>query len=130
MSFKNKDRKNRPLGGKDIPNELNSQPILSNQYSLEIAQALRRDFGDSYAALKKVVAITGANERSVKNWWAAKNGPSGAHLINLIRFSDEVLETVLEMAGRNELLKAKSVVDAKNDLKVIHDRLALLLEPE
>ncbi len=34
----------------------------------------------------------------------AKNGPTGRNLVDLIRISDEVLEAVLVMCGREELV--------------------------
>jgi hypothetical protein len=58
---------------------------------------------------------TGA--RAVKNWFEAKNGPSGEFLIVLCRHSDSVLETLLRMAGREEQLKSKKLIDAKTKLR-------------
>jgi hypothetical protein len=60
-----------------------------------------------------VVALTKANERAVKNWFSAKNGPTGEHLVDLVRSSDEVLEVVLLMSGRRELVLAKKFGDSK-----------------
>jgi len=84
-----------------------------------IAVALRREYGGTHAAIKTVVALTGANERSVKNWFDAKNGPSGEFIIALCSHSDEVLETFLLMAGRTQHVQAKKVVDATNKLREI-----------
>jgi hypothetical protein len=50
--------------------------------------------------MSKVVALTGANERTVRNWFEAKNGPGGEYLIALCRHSDQVLTTVLTLSGR------------------------------
>jgi hypothetical protein len=47
---------------------------------------------------------TGADRRTIKNWFAGTNGPSGAHLVALIRHSDEVLEACLLLAGRNRIV--------------------------
>jgi hypothetical protein len=66
--------------------------------------------------VKTVVALTGANERAVRNWFDGKNGPSGKHLIELVRHSDAVLEAVLILAGRERVLTAKFVIDAKEKL--------------
>ena len=84
-----------------------------------VALALRREYGGTHAAIKTVVALTGANERAVKNWFDAKNGPSGEFLIALCAHSDEVLETFLLMAGRTQQVQAKKVVDATNKLREI-----------
>ena len=58
------------------------------------------------AGLKIVVQLTGANERTVRNWFDAKNGPSGELLVALCRHSDEVLATVLTLAGRELHVRA------------------------
>ena len=57
-----------------------------------------------------------AGERTVKNWFEGKNGPNGDNLIELIRHSDEVLEAVLLMAGREDILQGKLLVDARDEL--------------
>lgn len=41
-----------------------------------------------------------------KNWIAGSYGPTGEHLIELLRHSDTVLVVVLELAGRQEVLAA------------------------
>jgi hypothetical protein len=73
------------------------------------------------------VALTGANERAVRNWFEAKNGPNGEFLIALCRHSDQVLETFLFLAGRKDHLKARKLVRAKDTLREI---LVLLSELE
>ena len=67
-------------------------------------------------AIKTVMAYTGAGDRAVRNWFEAKNGPNGEKLIELVRHSDEVLEAFLQMSGREEILTAKKLVDARNTL--------------
>ena len=91
MSFAKSDRKNRSIHGKTLHAE---------RFSDAIARALHREFDDTHGAIKAVVALTGANERAVRNWFDAKNGPNGEFLIALCRHSDEVLEAVLKRAGR------------------------------
>jgi hypothetical protein len=49
----------------------------SGRFPGAIAAALHREYGATHAAVKTVVGLTGANERAVKNWFKAKNGPSG-----------------------------------------------------
>jgi hypothetical protein len=110
MSLPKTDRKDRPISGKGFPQK---------RFVDAIAVALRREYGGTHAAIKTVVALTGANERSVKNWFDAKNGPSGDSLIALCSHSDEVLETFLLMAGRIQQVQAKKVVDATNKLREV-----------
>ena len=51
-------------------------------------------------------------ERAVKNWFQAKKGPNGESLIKLCRHSDQVLETVLLLAGREGQVKVKRIEEA------------------
>ena len=85
MSLTKKDRINRSVSGTTFP---------PKRFADAIAAALRREYGGTHAAVKTVVALTGANERAVKNWFDAKNGPSGEFLIALCAHSDEVLRDV------------------------------------
>jgi hypothetical protein len=110
MSLPKTDRKDRSISGKVFPQK---------RFVDAIAVALRREYGGTHAAIKTVVALTGANERSVKNWFDAKNGPSGESLISLCSHSDEVLEAFLLLAGRTQHVKAKRVADATNKLREI-----------
>jgi hypothetical protein len=59
---------------------------------------------------------TGANERTVKNWIAGRRGPHGEHLFALIRHSNGALEIILRLAGREDLVAAKTLLDAHNAL--------------
>jgi hypothetical protein len=88
-------------------------------FATAIAQALRREFGLTKSAVKDIVKLTSANERAIKNWLQGRNGPSGEFLILLCRHSDEVLETVLFLSGRTDLIAAKKFVDAKQKLREI-----------
>lgn len=125
MSLPKKDRKIRPGPGKDFPND-DGRMMGSGRYAAAIADALRREFGGNRSAIKSVAGLTGANERAVKNWFGAKNGPSGEALVSLIRHSDEVLECLLLLAGRSEVLAAKKLSDARqklNEMIALIDRI-------
>lgn len=124
MSLSKSDRKVRSDYGKTFPDQDDAMPGASG-FALTIADALRRGFGGSRASVKMVVALTGANERAVRNWFAAKNGPSGENLVDLMRHSDDVLETVLLMAGRVDLAKVKKFGDTQRQLEKM---IALLKE--
>ncbi len=62
------------------------------------------------------MAHTGVRERTVKNWFQGKNSPNGENLVELVRHSDEVLEALLWMAGREDILAGKLLVDARDKL--------------
>lgn len=110
MSLTKRDRMNRAVSGDSFP---------PKRFADAVASALRREYGGTHAAIKTVVALTSANERAVKNWFDAKNGPSGEFLIALCAHSEEVLETFLLMAGRTEHVKAKKIVEATSKLREI-----------
>ena len=82
-----------------------------SNFALEIASALERAVQDGNTRIKTVAGWTGANERTVKNWLSGLYGPCGAHLIVLVQHSDEVLNAILSMAGRHDLLVAQRVAD-------------------
>jgi hypothetical protein len=90
-------------------------------YPAAIAAALRAELGNSHQAVKTVMRWTGANDRTVKNWFAGRRGPRGEHLLALMRHSNAVLEVVLQLAGREQLIVVKALLDARN---VLADMLA------
>lgn len=66
-----------------------------------IAEALHADFATEAHAVKTVMTWTDASDRTVKNWFAGTNGPSGAHLVALARHSERVHDVYLTLARRN-----------------------------
>ncbi len=97
--------------------------------TLQIAVALNRRFGRTNAAIKTVAAWTGANERTVKNWFAGRYAPSGHHLVGLARHSDEVMEAVLLLSGRYDLLVAQKLSLARKKLVEALEILESVLGP-
>jgi hypothetical protein len=122
MSLRKKGRKNQSVSGNTFHRgQDESGGTSAHRFSSAVANALHRSYGGSHAAVKTVVAQTGANPRAVRNWFEGKNGPSGQHLVDLIRHSDEVLEALLVLSGREQILRAKWVLN-------VRDRLVELLE--
>ncbi|MBR1129502.1 MULTISPECIES: hypothetical protein [Bradyrhizobium] len=93
----------------------------SRIFAARVASALNEELGKTSAHVKIVAAWTGANERTVKNWFAGHYGPSGDHLVTLIKHCDAVLMAVLSMADRDQLVMSARIED-------IERRLAELLE--
>jgi hypothetical protein len=85
-------------------------------YQSAIAAALSFELGNSHRAVKTVMRWTGANERTVKNWLSGRRGPRGEHLLSLIRHSSAVLEAVLRLAGREQLITGKMLLDVRSTL--------------
>ncbi|MBA8882162.1 hypothetical protein [Phyllobacterium myrsinacearum] len=100
MSFSKADRNNQAKFGKDFQ----AIRLGATAYAEAVSGALHDEYDTERSAVKTVAKLTGANERSVKNWFDGKNGPSGELLILLCGKSDQVLETVLILSGRRELV--------------------------
>ncbi len=113
MSFTENDRKLQSRSGKSLPNE-DARSHLP--FARTIALALREEFGGGPSAVKTAARVTQANERAVRNWFEAKNGPSGEYLIPLLQHSDRVLRAVLELAGRRDLLVTAGFADLRQQL--------------
>src|SRR3982074_3810103 len=82
-------------------------------FAMKIALALKSELKDRNSRAKLVESWTGANERTVKNWILGRYAPCGRHLVVLAQHSDQVLNTILLMAGRENLLVALKMEDLK-----------------
>jgi hypothetical protein len=102
--------------GKVFPNR-DGQSHSEIDYATAIAAALREDLGGTHQATKTVMRWTGASERTVKNWFAARSGPSGEHLVALIHHSDRAFETLLLLAGREQAVAARKLIEARDSLE-------------
>ncbi|WP_162559762.1 homeobox domain-containing protein [Methylobacterium radiodurans] len=98
-------------------------------FAREVAAALDAEFGSRPHKVKEVARLTGCNERTVKNWFQARNGPSGECLVTLMRHSDQVLRLVLRCAEREDLLDIINVTEAKARLAEAVSTLDGLLNP-
>ena len=123
-----------PKKGKFFPRESRyngkAEQPANGGFVEEIAAALKRSLGDSRAGVKTVAAWTGANEKTVKNWFSGTYGPSGAHLIALSQHSDEVLATFLAMAGRDDLMVAVKLAAAEQALEELLEAVRQLSREE
>ncbi|WP_244486302.1 hypothetical protein [Bradyrhizobium viridifuturi] len=121
------------LGGKMLPKAGRSLPadaeVFEADYALLIAEVLRAELGDTHQALKLLIRWTGANERTAKNWMAAVNGPSGEHLLRLMRYSDGVFECVLRASGRRLIVSDRKLVHVRDSLRETATLLSDLIEP-
>jgi hypothetical protein len=91
---------------------------------MEIAAALQRASVESGLQIKTVAGWTGANERTVKNWFSGQYGPSGEHLLILARHSHEVLNTMLAIMERRDLLVKQEIVESEQRIA----RLTVLVQ--
>ena len=112
-----------------FPKKGNFFPVGGTRmYPTAVAAALRAEVGESRQAVKTLMRWTGANERSVKNWLSGKNGPRGEHLIALLHHSDKVCETILQLAGREQVAVTESLLEARKLLAELLKRLDLWRE--
>lgn len=104
-----------PKTGKVLPARGNG-PCDARMYAATIGVALRDELGDTRRATKSLMQWTGANERTVKNWLAGSTGPSGSHLVDLMRHSNAVFAAVLVMASREQNLAIQKLTAARGVL--------------
>lgn len=104
MSFSSDDRKVHANAGSKFP--IDPSADTDATFAAMVADALRRDFGNTPAHVKHIARLTGANVRTVQNWLQARNGPSGSALVVLMRHSAEVTDAVLLLADRSDLRHA------------------------
>lgn len=100
--------------------KLSTAEVTADVYARSLSEATRR----SWNSVKECARALGVNQATAKNIREGKNGPNGVNLIRGIAESDEVLWTVLELAGRADLVervKASAYIDqaleALNKLK-------------
>src|SRR5690348_12015943 len=114
-----------PKTGKKFPDDFGS---TSPTYAGLIADILKSELGNSHQAHKTLMRWTGANERTAKNWLSGANGPSGEHLLQLMRNSDRVFEFVLRLSHRPALLSNRRLEEVRNSLQVTADLLSKMIE--
>jgi len=99
-------------------------------YASFISEALRAELGNSHQAIKTLMRWTGANERTTKNWLSGTNGPSGEHLIEIMRNSDLAFESVLELAGRKVVLSHRKLEGVRDALQATAQLLSELMQKD
>lgn len=113
--------------GKAFPKIGNGFPDLhhndTNSYEMIIAVALRRELGGSRRAIKTLERWTGATPRTARNWLSGSTGPSGEHLMLLLRYSDEVFKAVLTEVNRDRPSAPERVAGAR---LLLADAISLL----
>ncbi len=118
-----------PKKGNVFPNA-DGEVRLEVSYRQTIAAALHRELDGTHRAVKTTMRWTGASERTAKNWIAGSHGPSGEHLISLLRHSDEVLIGLLTLAGRGEAIVALRLVEMRDRLEEIRQLIDVVLDRE
>jgi|AGTN01.3.fsa_nt_gi hypothetical protein len=91
------------------------------EFSHSIAITLKEELGSTHQAVKTVMRWSGAGERTVKHWFAGTHGPSGKHLVALMRHSDAVLTAVLRMADREPAVVGMKILAVRDKLLELVD---------
>jgi hypothetical protein len=123
MSFPKKGKSFPKRGGPNSSNGDGGSLDATINFALVIAAALERTLRDRKTLIKTVAGWTGANERTVKNWLSGRYGPCGAHLVVLIQHSDEVLNAVLSMGRRHDLVVAQKLGDLEQRMRELTSTL-------
>ena len=118
-----------PKKGNVFPNA-DGEVRLEVSYRQTIAAALHRELEGTHRAVKTTMRWTGASERTAKNWIAGSHGPSGEHLISLLRHSDEVLIGLLILAGRGEAIVALRLVEMRDRLEEVREVIDALIDSD
>jgi hypothetical protein len=114
-----------PKTGRKFPNDAG---LAASTYATLIADILKAELGNSHQAQKTLMRWTGANERTAKNWLSGTNGPSGEHLLRLMRNSDKVFECVLRLSRRPAVLSIQRLTEVRNSLQAAADLIAEVAE--
>ncbi|MGE9010671.1 hypothetical protein ACO2JO_18960 [Leptospira interrogans] len=117
MSFPKKG-KSFPKGGRGGGSDFSN---ADQAFAMKIASALKSELKGRNSHAKLVAGWTGANERTVKNWILGRYAPCGRHLVVLAQHSEQVLNTILVMAGRENLLVVRKIEDLRQKVLELAD---------
>lgn len=92
-------------------------------FATMVASVLRGQFGDRPAAIKVVARWTGANERTVKNWFGGHCAPRGHFFRSLVLHCPEMLDAFLLSVGSGDRLTSAKLMEAQ---RVLREALALV----
>ncbi len=96
-----------PKKGKELPS-VRTRQELARDYAQGSASALEEDLACG-ASIKTIMAWTGAGERTVKDWLADSNGPSGLHLEGLLGSFEAVYERLMIRTGRMPIVNRQGL---------------------
>lgn len=103
-----------PNSGNVFPGRRQKPASLS--FAKLVSTALRaslRGQGGQASSIKTVARWTGANERTVKNWFAGDRAPTGDHFLRLAANSPGALAAVLAAIHRNDCLVMADIEEAR-----------------
>lgn len=96
-----------------FPNSGNVFPGRRQSFAKLVSTALRASLRGQVSSIKTVARWTGANERTVKNWFAGDRAPTGDHFLRLAANSPGVLAAFLAAIHRNDCLVMADIEEAR-----------------
>ena len=96
---------------------------MEQDFNRMVAAALRNELGESRRSIKTVMNWTDVSERTAKNWLSGSCGPSGSHLVQLARKSDEIFDLFLVMSDRRPMITTMTLVRLRAHLAATVERL-------
>jgi hypothetical protein len=101
-----------PETGNVFPRRHRREP-RNPSFAKLVSTALRASLRGQSSSIKTVALWTGANERTVKNWFAGSRAPSGDHFLGLAANSPAVLAAFLAAIHRNDCLVMANIEEAR-----------------
>lgn len=101
-----------PVSGNVFPKRHRREP-RKRSFAKLVSTALRASLRGQSSSIKTVALWTGANERTVKNWFAGSRAPSGDHFLGLAANSPAVLAAFLAAIHRNDCLVMADIEEAR-----------------
>jgi len=79
----------------DVP----AMALDQDGYTLLVADALQKDFGQGRNAIKRIAAAANSNIKAAKNWYYGVNAPGGLHLLRLMAHSPTLASEARRLAA-------------------------------
>ena len=105
-----------PKSGKVFPGKHRHTPE-ARTFARLVSTALKASLRGQVSSIKIVAGWTGANERTVKNWFAGNRAPSGDHFLGLAENSPAVLAAFLAAINRNDCLVMAEIESARSKVE-------------
>lgn len=79
-------------------------PRITNKLiAKKISEALHKEHADVHSASKQMERITGINTLTACNWYKGRNVPNASNLLMLMAYYPEVLHTICELMGMDQI---------------------------
>ena len=104
-----------PNSGNSLPNG-RKKASAPQPFAKLISSALSAALRGQSSRIKTVALWTGANDRTVKNWFSGERAPSGDHFLRLAANCPAVLAAFLAAIHRNDCLIMADIADVRSKL--------------